>query len=528
MFSSLIWRISVYSLVALASLFFVTRFAVGQTTSIPPNFVPNGGGLNPYGTSGDFGPLQPLTELPPDFRGDDFNNFPGQRGSYASSLGANRGSFSTAPTIFGDFFGGGFSAFGGSQRVTRSFTAPGVLLSATQNTILGFEVGDDSIPNDVFTTGLPSDLSGDGNPDSFGILEPLPTSDAPTSPGQGFVFDPDSGRAVYVGNSGGQTAINGIFTNGQNWFVSYDYVASLTGTDVDPIVPVPGPGVSARRVKVSENFSADVRNRLFLNYSFFNDAYGGLGDINRYVLGFERIVFEDLISIEARLPIAATYGSTQTIGLDENRNIELGNAAIIGKGVLLATEQYIWSAGVGVGLPLADDTVLRRDNRDVLQVQNRSVHLFPFTSLLFRYDQYWTLQGVTQLDVALNGDPIRGDLTGASLPKIGTFNDSTLLHLDFAATRSVYRNPCGSHLRELLFNGELHYTGTLQESDFVSSGGITYTNLAKNFNILNATVGAHFVLADNLIVSPAISVPLRDGLDEQFDYEAQVQVNYLP
>jgi hypothetical protein len=45
--------------------------------------------------------------------------------------------------------------------------------------------------------------------------------------------------------------------------------------------------------------------------------------------------------------------------------------------------------------------------------------------------------------------------------------------------------------------------------------------------VVNATAGLHLVLRNNLIVTPAMSVPLRDGLDEQFDYEAIVHLNYL-
>ena len=61
----------------------------------------------------------------------------------------------------------------------------------------------------------------------------------------------------------------------------------------------------------------------------------------------------------------------------------------------------------------------------------------------------------------------------------------------------------------------------------VTNEGLTYTNLQRYFNVLNATAGFHFVLGDNVVVTPAMSVPMREGLDEQYDYEAIVQVNYL-
>jgi len=499
-----------------------------------PGVAPQPPGAEP--TPPQFPPSDPLAGSGSGFDDSGFDDFDSALPGAGDSLGATRASFSSAPTFIGDFFGGGFSAFGGSQTVTRSFTAPGTILSGGDGdplATIGFALGADQIPNDVFTTGVGIDASGGDtqpNPDTFAILEPLPTSDAPTSPGPGFLFDSNSASAVFVGNSGGQAPIDGIFTDGDNWFVSYSYTADLGGGGPNgpPIVPVPSPGVSVRRVKVSENFSPEVRNRCFFNYNFFNDAFGGLGDISRYTIGAERIVYENLISIEARLPMAATYASNQALGQPENRDFEIGNAFLIGKGVLLRSRDFVWSGGLGIGVPTADDTVLRSNNRTVLSVENETVHLFPFTGLLYRLNRDSIIQGAMQLDFALGGDTVRGDLTGDSLPTLGTFTDSTLMHLSVSASKVIHRNDCTRYpLREILANSELHYTGTLEDSDFVQGGGITYTNLARNFNILNTTLGLHVVFSNGLVVSPGMSVPLRDGLDEQFDYEALVQVNYL-
>ena len=132
-----------------------------------------------------------------------------------------------------------------------------------------------------------------------------------------------------------------------------------------------------------------------------------------------------------------------------------------------------------------------------------------------------------QLDVAANGDPVFGDLTGGPLPKIGVFNDSTLIYVDVAASHILYRNPCCNFLKQVIANGEIHYSGTLQESDFVQRGNLNYSNLKRNFNVVNATAGLHLVLGNNMVVTPAMAVPLRDGLDEQFDYEAIVHLNYF-
>lgn len=432
----------------------------------------------------------------------------------------------------GDFFAGGLAAVTGIQTVAFSQHAPGFILTGTPgdpNATLAFEVGADLIPNDIFTVGIGMDLDPgtDGNADTFVIAEPVPPSDALTSPGPGFVYD-NNGTAVYTNSGALTTAQPGAFNNGELWFINYSYSRTI-GVDPNgnPVRPIPSPGVSVRRVKIAENFSPEVRDRAFFNFSFFNDSYGGLGDISRYLLGFEKILVDQLVSLEVRLPLAGTYASTQALDRRPNRDFEIGNTAFILKSVLWRTDQLIWSGGCGVAIPSADKTAISNNGANIVVIKNRTVRILPFTGLLLRDGRDTAFQAYAQLDVAANGDPIFGNLNGGVLPKIGVFNDSTLLHLDASVSHTVYRNPQARYLRGAMANAEIHYTGTLQESDFISANGLTYTNLKRHFNVVNATFGAHFVLGDNFVVSPGMSIPLRSGLDEQFDYEAIVQMNYL-
>ena len=444
-------------------------------------------------------------------------------------LGATSGSFSAAPTMIGDIFGGSFSTFGGFQTVRFQQYGVGTLLSGDDglsNSTIAFEFGQDTTPNDIITTGLGADRNlpiPDGHADTFAILEPVPPSDAPTSPGPGFVFD--GGTAVYTGNTTDTTAQAGIYTDGSIWYIDYSYTETIPGGENGR--PVPGPGVAARRIKLSENFSPAVRDRCFATYNFFNDAFGGLGDVSRYTLGFEKILVEELFSIETRMLMAGTYGSTQDLQLNEARDFEFGNCALIGKAVLLQTENFLWSGGLGVTLPTADDTRIKQGGQDVLVVKNRTVHLLPFSAMLFRLSRNSAFQAYMQLDVAANSDPIFANLTGGPLPLIGKFNDSTLMNIDLAFSHVLFRNQNRGKLKQLIGNAELHYTGTMQESDVVTNGSLTYSNLKRNFNIVNATGGCHFVFCNNVVVTPAMSIPLRDGLDQQFDYEAIVQLNYI-
>ena len=446
-----------------------------------------------------------------------------------AGLGATAAGFSAAPTIIGDLFGGSFSTFGGSQTVRFSAYAQANQLPVSEpgdaNATLVFEFGSDTFPNDVTTQDAGFDVSGDSIADTFAIAEPIPPSDALVSPGPGFLFD--GGTATYTDNRTNTTAQDGSYANLSTFLVEYSYTNSISDGGDGNGRPLPGPGVATRRVKLSENFSPEVRDRCFLSYNFFNDAFANLGDISRYTLGVERQLVDRIFSFEARLVMAGTYGSTQDLDQKESRDFELGNAALISKFALLRTERLLWSGGVGVTLPTADDSRFYRGSEELFRVENESFHILPFTALLMKINRNTAMQAYLQLDVAANGDSVFGNLAGGPLPKLGVFTDSTLITTDVAFSRTVYRGQRQSVLQKLIANAELHYTGTLQPSDFVSDGTLTYTNLKRNFNVVNATAGMHFVLNNDLVVTPAMSIPLRSGLDEQFDYEAIVQVNWL-
>ena len=461
-----------------------------------------------------------------DFSNDSRGNFSNRQNS--SDRGATRDSFSASPTIMGDSLGGFLRGFQGTLTVQEGFLAPGTNLSGTPGTpgaVVGFNAsGAPGPPTDLFTTGLGTDGSGDGFSDTFSILEPLPTSNAPGAPGPGFVFDSATASATYVGASGGTAPIDGVYTNGEDWFISYAYSQNLSG---GPDVVAPAPGVAVRRIKIAENYSPDVRDRFYLNYSFFNDVQGGLGDVSRYIMGMERVLFEDLVSIELRLPVAGTFSSTQKLGTPERRGLEIGNAVAILKGVLLSDRSWLWTGGVGVTAPLASDTVLlSASNQTLLRVENETVHIQPFTGLLWHPTDRWSIQSLLQFDFAIGGDPVLANLGGGSLNKLGDFEDSTMATLDIAATRTLYEGCRHKRLQTVLANLELHYAASLEKSSFVTDGALQYGNLSDHSNILNLTTGAHFVFNNDLVLSPGISVPLRNGTDEQFDYEALVQLNY--
>jgi hypothetical protein len=300
-----------------------------------------------------------------------------------------------------------------------------------------------------------------------------------------------------------------------------------TGPNYGERIYLPGPDVATRRVKLSENFSPEVRDRCFLNYNYFNNAIGGLDDVNRWTLGLERLLVDDLISLEARLPMASTLSSTQDSLAMGDRGYELGNLTLITKGVLFRDEDSLWTAGMGVTAPLPDDSLLTRGSTPLVQIENEAVHLLPFIATLQQLNSRTLFQAFAEIDVDTNGNPVYGNATLGTLPYAGRLNDSTLLMLDFSLHRLLRQSPRGAFVRQVIGNAELHYTGSLEDADIVRGPGFEITDLARRFNIVNATFSQHWVLANNVVITPGISVPLRSGTDKQFDFEAILQLNYL-
>ncbi len=492
-----------------------TNAAVPEATAAAPP------ALDPPITTADTSPAPPTNN----FAGLDASNF-------QSNFASTRSEFSSAPTIIGDFFGGGLAQV--SMAINQTFQFDAIGSGGLQPTF-------DRVPGggftpDILSDGPGRDGSGDSFNDTFSIAEPLPPTDAPltTTPGATFA----GGTATYTGGSG-TAPIDGQYQSGDIWNIQYAF--SLAAGNVNGgsgSRPIPSPGVAVRRIKISENFSPEVRNRFFVNYSFFNDTFGGLGDVSRFIVGTERVLIDDLVSLELRLPIAATYASEQEIAVGgispaADRDMEIGNLGILGKLVLLRTQSLLWSTGLGIGTPTADDTLLTSRGQELIRIENQSVQILPFVGLLARLNREWTVQGYAQLDIDANGNPIsaNNNLFNPQLGQmqnIGRFNDSTLLHLDFAATRRLYQSRCqNASLASILGNAELHYTSTLQDSDLVAQNGVRYSNLQDRFDIVNATVGSHIVFNNGLVITPAMTVPLSTGLDEQFDYEATVQANFF-
>ncbi len=440
---------------------------------------------------------------------------------------AGSGGVSSVPRMFGDFFDGGARLVTLSGSVTTNFFALGQQIGTTPAAVPVFAFERDGVgfPNDVVTNGTPgADGSGDGNPDTFAIREPLPPNEVPTSPGAGFTFA--GGTAVYTNSTTSMLPANGVASNG-DWFVSYAYNSSAP-----MVVPAGGGGVAVRRFKIAENNSPLPKNRVYLHYNYFNDVKAGFGDVHRYAVGFEALLFDGLASLETRVPFALTLDNDQVVNSTGARDFEFGDLLMVWKLLLLQTNRFAFAGGIGLSVPTASGSRLYfADGRELLNISNDSVHYLPYIAYAFAPNDRFFNETFFQFDLDGKGDRVFADAagasTGASLPLIGRLNDASIMFVDTTFGWWLCKDTRGGKVSGIAPIVEFHYGTTVNDTDAVAGNGLTVADISRRLDILNLTLGTHFVPRRGPQMSLGMVLPLRHRDDRPFDYEGILQLNWV-
>ena len=293
----------------------------------------------------------------------------------------------------------------------------------------------------------------------------------------------------------------------------------------------PGGGVSFRRIKLAEGNSPLPTDRWIMNYSFFNDVLG-VGDVNRYTLGFERTFDEGLKSIELRLPIASTLSADQVAGPPRERSTQVGNLSVSYKKIIGVRGPVLTCAGLGMALPTAADSRLVNDQQEeLIRVDNQAVHLLSFVSWIWKGSDRLTWQAFLQLDVDAGGNPVV--IVGSDGPApAGRLRDAMLMFIDMGFTYRWLEDRDGL-IRSVTPFAEIHYSGTLEDIPGIAFGnpGQFQVDLGppgRRYDVVNLSLGTHLQLGERISVRPGIVIPLRErDIDRQFDYEVGVQVSVL-
>jgi hypothetical protein len=284
-------------------------------------------------------------------------------------------------------------------------------------------------------------------------------------------------------------------------------------------------------------------DRLIGNYNLF-DNVDEIGDVTRFTFGVEKTFDDGLKSFEARMSFAHTLSSNQiyrtpagappfvTQALDD----EFGNLVLTYKQVIRPLDDGIVTAGIGIGLPTADDQLLfnRAEENPLLlmKVHNDAVHLMPFIAFMRQPNDKLMIQGFAQVDFATSANPvlIRTEAGQGPLTNAAKIEDVPLLFLDLGLAYKWIEN------REGLINAitpllELHYSLGMRDRDQLQPGQdgppIFDFETSGRISVLNLTAGASLQMGDSIFVRPAFSIPLSNGAGASYDYEFGVHVNIL-
>lgn len=297
----------------------------------------------------------------------------------------------------------------------------------------------------------------------------------------------------------------------------------------------------ARRIKVAENNKAIPMDRFFVSYNHFENALDAFytetapptstttrvsAPIDRLVFGMEKTFADERWSLDVRLPIMGGFSFSETSPAYSISGGEIGNLHATAKVLLHESDRWATAAGFGVDIPTGSD-VHGAAVIHVIEVNNDAVHLMPFVGFVGAPSDNWFCNGFLEVDVPLNGNAV---LVGDPFfPVTGVLNEQTVLNLDLAAGRWLYRDPSAPLLTGLAAIVEMHYTTTLNDADLVTAitPQVDYalSNFANRMDVVNATVGIHTEIARHTTLRVGGVFPLTDGTDRLFDTEVQIQLN---
>lgn len=330
------------------------------------------------------------------------------------------------------------------------------------------------------------------------------------------------------------------------------------------------PSFGCSRQKISENNSPIPRSRLYLTYQHFDRAIINeaveeengppfisdrqVTDVDRVIFGLEKTFWCDCASIQVQVPVAYQLEDKMLFDFGpqpsapSSRDSQLGNVSVALKALLYENpcSGFALSTGVLLEAPTASDVeVLSVDAQSQspdddlfvrVLVENDSFYVAPFVGFAYQpCCSNWYVQGFSQVDFDATGSnlDVAATDTDTGTPDVAesfSLSAQTFLRLDLAAGMWIYQNPCACHVTGMALQVEGHYSTTLEDADLrtltlPSNSDVLFGNSANRVDILNVTVGAPMQLACGAAVTPAVVIPLRDGEDEPFDWEFQLQVN---
>jgi len=293
---------------------------------------------------------------------------------------------------------------------------------------------------------------------------------------------------------------------------------------------LPPDGGMVGRTKLTDDNNPLPRDRVILGYDYYSNPILAAGlDVHRFGIGLEKTFFDQMASIEVRMPFASTLDSVTGAGGASVRGVEWGNLFTALKGLFLTSDELNVSAGFAIAFPTASDAVLMAfDGREFVRVKNQSILVQPFIAALYTPGERFFAQAWLQGSFDPRGNQVLTDFDGTGLKPAGKLVDQSRVALDMQVGYWVYRRYSGDGLRGLAPFFELHYNTTITDADQVAAPPRTVIGIEdRRFDEVNASVGLTALFGSNLMVMAGLVVPLRDGDNRFFDYQVGVRANWF-
>jgi hypothetical protein len=302
----------------------------------------------------------------------------------------------------------------------------------------------------------------------------------------------------------------------------YFQISNGIGTTVTGNVPAAG-----GRFKATNNNNAIPQCRAFFNYNHFDNAYAVTdgtearnGNVDRYEIGGEHAFWCGMASVQLRVPFNTSLDSDINLDAPFGEDTELGNINISLKAVLFQDCCRVVSLGLGVDVPTAEDITAADAAGDLqFNYDNDAVILSPYLAMYQGVGCNAFLNAFAQVALPVNENDVSYTPDVVNTPAVtASLSDSTLLFLDASLGYWLHQDCCGNGYAAI---AELHYTNALDD-DAVTIAGNTIAS--TQYEQLNATIGG-LVCNGCWSVAPGLVLPLLQGNDRTFDWEAAVYVN---
>lgn len=332
-------------------------------------------------------------------------------------------------------------------------------------------------------------------------------------------------------------------------------LTGIPGPGVLTTAGIPGPG-GLRGTLVAENNRALPTDRIYFNYNQYRKpvhqttlvdgaepaSYSNSSALHKYMLGYEKTLFDGRSSLEARLPffgmqninIPATVASPHANVVSDGS--EVGNLTLVFKHIFRESCTTVYSMGLALELPTGNDASL-----DVgatrYELENEAVYLSPFLALMYAPNKCVFAHSFLQVTTPTSGNAVRFiGLDGLGIEgDYGDYNDQTLIHFNLGFGRWVHRNPHSDFVTGLASLAEIHYTGTLQSADTVSGSrdrpvapfevaSVSITPRNGDLHVVNAVLGLQFQIRETTLLRVAGVAPLTDSGNRLFNSELSVQL----